>query len=462
MKRTVFIFLAVLAATMVVTAQRYDYDDIYFNPKVDLPKKTAVTQSQEVDVVETQNTVYVEEPSVSESSSMSYTDRINAFHRVTHEDNTASALERRLSDPNYTTNVFVLSDGQYLVDVDGGNITVNQNYNYPAVDWGGIYWTNPWYYGTSYYGWNWRFGWYWNWSWYDPWYNPYYGWAYNPWHNPYYGCYHHYNCHYWDYYYHHSHNHYGHHHNSYDWNDRYVRRTSENDRRRVHSENYRWAANVTPVRNSSPDRNVQSVSGFGGNGSTGTVSDPNVPRSSAVNRVSSVTGASVSEQSRNVGQVSNQMPARPSSSVSNRRIQSVGNNGEHNQTIVDHRVTDSRDRTSANKVTSYNGRVNGTERQDNTQHRASALPAKPVQRSSERVQPAGTSVNRSNTSTVNRTATSRSNTSNRSNNSTVNRSTTSRSTSVYNRGGSSSATRSSGGVSGGSRSAGGSSTPRRR
>lgn len=452
MKRIVFLTVAMLTATIVSVAQRYDYDDIYFNPKVDLPKKTVVIQSQNAAVTEAQATANTE-PVALETSSMSYTDRINAFHRTSQEDNTTSALERRISDPNYTTNVFVLSDGQYLVDVDGSNITINENYNYPAVDWSGIYWNNPWYYGTSYYGWNWHYGWNFGWSWNWGWYNPYYGWGYNPWYYPHYG--HHHCYHYWDCH-HHHHNNYGHHHNSYDWNDRYVRRTSENDRRRVHAENYRWAANsAAPSRNAS-NRNIQSVSGVGGNGSSNnnTVANPNVPRSSAVNRVSSTTGTVTSEQPRSTNRVSNQLPARPSTSVSNRRLQSVNKAELNQQQRVERTVTNGQNRTLTNRVNSSNGSVNRGGTQTNTQRRVSTLPARPTQRPAERMQSTETTNTRA-------TTTTRSNTT-RNTNSNVNRSSTSRSTTTY-RGSSSSTSRSSGSFSGGSRSGGGgSSTPRRR
>lgn len=146
----VYLTLSLFAVTSVL-AQRYDYDDIYFNPKKDI-QKPAQQVNVDVQIEETYPTetnmsaVDTVPASRASVSSMSYTDRINAFHRAQPAD-LQSDLERRLSDPNYTTNVFVLSDGQYLVDVDGANIQITENYNYPGVDWSGIYWNNPWYYG---------------------------------------------------------------------------------------------------------------------------------------------------------------------------------------------------------------------------------------------------------------------------------------------------------------------------
>ena len=118
MKRLV-LYICALCIVSSAFAQRYDYDDIYFNPKKDI--KPVVVETPKVVVEEEVEPVV--EGAYSEDG-MSYTARINMFHRA--EDSTQQRLAH-IGDPNYTTNVFVLTDGQYVVDVDGNNIEITEN-----------------------------------------------------------------------------------------------------------------------------------------------------------------------------------------------------------------------------------------------------------------------------------------------------------------------------------------------
>lgn len=236
MKRISLLSLIVfMLLPMGMVAQRYDYDDIYFNPKKDIKRKTTVKVSgtaeedRDIEVVVTEYEAG-EDDMESDDSSMSYTQRIKAFHRTD-----SSSSDDRLShidSPEYTTNVFVLSDGQYVVDVDGSNIEIRQNNSYPFVDWNYSY-------GA---GWAYGFASAWMWSWYDPWYYNYYWydpWYWNPWHCGYhYGCHHHHHHHYghyYDYYYRPYHrpnyNHGGHH----GWDRYYAQSRKENSRRYLNS-----------------------------------------------------------------------------------------------------------------------------------------------------------------------------------------------------------------------------------
>jgi hypothetical protein len=234
-------------------AQRYDYDDIYFNPKKDI--KPIVIEILEV--VEDANATTITEGSYSEDG-LSYTARINMFHR-TDGDTTQDRLAH-IADPNYTTNVFVLTDGQYVVDVDGNNIEISENYNYPYMDWSNAYWNYPYYYGPYYsssYYWNrsmygWYGSYYGGYGWSVGYYDPYFYGFYNPWYDPFYTPYWGYsNCYYdpyWGHHHHHHHHgyypHYGNgsHHSKPDWGD-YVTRGNENERRNINS-SFRLAANV--------------------------------------------------------------------------------------------------------------------------------------------------------------------------------------------------------------------------
>ena len=118
MKRLVLCICAFCIVSSVL-AQRYDYDDIYFNPKKDI---TPVVETPKVVVEE--KVAPTAEVGYSDDG-MSYTARINMFHRT--EDSTQQRLAH-IADPNYTTNVFVLTDGQYVVDVDASLIEFVQKY----------------------------------------------------------------------------------------------------------------------------------------------------------------------------------------------------------------------------------------------------------------------------------------------------------------------------------------------
>ena len=233
MKRLI-LFVCALSVVHCAFAQRYDFDDIYFNPKKDIKKEVV----KEVDIVVNEEPV-VQEGSYSDDG-MSYTARINMFHRA--DTDTVQDRLAHIADTNYTTNIFVLTDGQYVVDVNGNNIEIAENYNYPYMDWSNAYWNSPYSYGpyaSSYY-WNrsmygWYGSYYGNYGWSVGYYDPYFYGFYNPWYDPFYtpywgyaGCY--------DPYWGH------HHHPKPDWGD-YVARGNENERRNVNSSS-RVAANV--------------------------------------------------------------------------------------------------------------------------------------------------------------------------------------------------------------------------
>ena len=116
MKR-LMLYICAFCIVSSALAQRYDYDDIYFNPKKDI--KPVVVETPKVMIEEEVEPVV--EGAYSEDG-LSYTARINMFHR-TDGDTTQDRLAH-IADPNYTTNVFVLTDGQYVVDVDGNNIEI--------------------------------------------------------------------------------------------------------------------------------------------------------------------------------------------------------------------------------------------------------------------------------------------------------------------------------------------------
>lgn len=264
MKRILFMAIYFVVAIML-SAQRYDYDDIYFNPDKDLQHQ--VVENEYVIAEEADDT---NNPKETDDQIISYTDRINMFHRVDTARNNDKLAH--IADPNYTTNVFVLSDGQYIVDVDGNSIEITENYNYPMMDWSGIYWTNRWYYGPSYYGWYRPYSWYIGWGWYGGFYDPWYSWG-NPWYWDFGG--------YWHPYYHHHHHHhypnypnYGSGGGSHWWGGDYARhRASENERRSVNRASRNTVTNVNTYRSSR----------YSGNVSSSRETSTNRPRSSSVN-----------------------------------------------------------------------------------------------------------------------------------------------------------------------------------
>ena len=243
MKR-LMLFICALCIVSSAFAQRYDYDDIYFNPKKDIQKVTDKRVQTKDNKVKSDADTQLS----SFDSEISYTARINMFHRA--DSDTIQGRLAHIADPNYTTNVFVLSDGQYVVDVDGNNIEISENYNYPYMDWSSYYWNRP-YYSSSYY-WNRSlYGWYGNYGWSVGFYDPYFYGFYNSWYDPFYTPYWGYsNCYYdpyWGHYHHHHHHgyypHYGNgsHHSKPDWSD--YNRGNENERRNINSSS-RIAANV--------------------------------------------------------------------------------------------------------------------------------------------------------------------------------------------------------------------------
>ena len=106
MKRLI-LFVCALCIVHCVFSQRYDYDDIYFNPKKDIKKETRDARHEMRD---TRHEIQDESDSSEQSylyddnSQLSYTDRINLFHRA-DSDTTQDRLAH-IADTNYTTNIF--------------------------------------------------------------------------------------------------------------------------------------------------------------------------------------------------------------------------------------------------------------------------------------------------------------------------------------------------------------------
>lgn len=321
MKRIVLIS-CVLSLCAVVTAQRYDYDDIYFNPKKDI-KPEVVVETIVKEKPATIEEIVVEEGQYSDDG-MSYTARINMFHR--NDGDTVQNRLAHIADPNYTTNVFVLTDGQYVVDVDGNNIEITENYNYPYTDWSSYYWNNPYYYGPYYsssYYWNRSmYGWYGNYGWSVGYYDPYFYGFYNPWYDPFYspywgysGCYdpywghhhhhHHHNCYYG--YNHHYHPHYGggsSHHAKPDWSD--YNRGNENERRNLNSSS-RVATNVASANRVSTQATTPAAVRRANDNRTST----STVRGNSTSTVRGSSTSQVTSTSNNQRRKTTALPARP-------------------------------------------------------------------------------------------------------------------------------------------------------
>ena len=155
MKKILF-GLFLLSVSMSVIAQRYDYDDIYFNPKKDIVKNVVYLDANKdnIDNVVAEDKSY--QDNVYLDSDMDCTARIQKFHRSTD----GKSLDYMLSS-DYT-NVIILDEGQYNISIYDDNIDI---YKYK-------YNSNPYYYDYPYY------------SYYS--YNPYYPYSYYGM-NPYYG-----------------------------------------------------------------------------------------------------------------------------------------------------------------------------------------------------------------------------------------------------------------------------------
>ena len=506
MIRHISLTIAVLLAATLAFGQRYDYDDIYFNPKKDLRKQTAVatpakTNTNKVEVEEQypaeQRVVPAEKQqsptdagtavvtTAASVSSMSYADRINAFHRVDENEAQRSDLDRRMSDPNYTTNVFVLSDGQYIVDVDGDNIKVTENYSYPVVDWTGIYWTYPRYYGPSYYGYNyyysfWGWSWYASWGWYAPWYYSYYDPFYDPYWSPYYGGYYGYCNPYYHHHHHHYCDHHHHHHNDYyyhdnhNWNNNYVRREKENDRRLLNANSQ--PVNIASNRVSSqPGRSeVSAVSATDAgrrNPTTANVSDSRNPSSATGNGSRNPVSSNVSSSRRDLvndaisqGRVSSQSTSKSEtavksngSAVSERRIDNTPLEARPSSSISSGRRAGSASTVAGDRVNTGRGQSTTSQSRRNDRQ-TTTLPARPSRNSSSYNGSGSGSSSRS-SSTVRSSGSSSSSRSSSTVRSSGSRS-TSRSSSTVRSSGSSSSR--GGGYSGGGRSSSSSSSSSRR
>lgn len=216
--RLIFLFLLV---PLILAAQNYDYDDIYFNPKTDLaPQKKMVKESA---TQLRQDSAFAD--SVYEESLMSenneYAQRIKDFH----SDNT---FGEDIADSNYTK--VSLGDGNYNVNVQGGDVTVTPLYgynNYSNYYWGSPYYSNAWmwqmYSPFGYYSYG---------NYYDPFWGPY------SFYSPYYYGYPYYGYNYYGYPYYYG-GYYGY------WNDPYYYGGGYVTYRRSDNENNRRLANIT-------------------------------------------------------------------------------------------------------------------------------------------------------------------------------------------------------------------------
>lgn len=157
------------------------YDDIYFNPKTDVPKRDvrkvvtySDTNSEEDPKLLDDNVSLTEED-------YTYKQRLSAFHN----ENLLVHIEGN------DTTIYDLANGDYNVsvgdngmDISGNNTNVNNNpyyaNYYDNIGWGWSW--NSWYGMPSYYN---NYYSYWGWMSTNPWY-PFY---YDPWYYPYYDSY---------------------------------------------------------------------------------------------------------------------------------------------------------------------------------------------------------------------------------------------------------------------------------
>ena len=124
MKKYVLIILSI-SLPLLSFAQRYDYDDIYFNPKKDIVK-IVVDPSNKVDNAYSDELKYDNyQDTIPFDEEMSCTDRIQKFHR----GGNSNSLDYMLSS-DYT-NVFILDEGQYHVSVYNDNVDIYQYGYYP-------------------------------------------------------------------------------------------------------------------------------------------------------------------------------------------------------------------------------------------------------------------------------------------------------------------------------------------
>ena len=171
------------------------YDDIYFNPKTDIPKEEARKIAKYFDEQTEETSTTVDEYVSLTEEDYTYTQRLNAFHNenllvhITGND----------------TVIYDLADGNYNISVDEDGInfsSVNTNiYNPYYSNYYNSYWNswNTWYGYPSYYNnyysyWGWMPSVYWSSFYYDPWYYSYY-----PYYYPYYNYYTGYNPYYYHY-----------------------------------------------------------------------------------------------------------------------------------------------------------------------------------------------------------------------------------------------------------------------
>lgn len=169
MKKNKISLLIICLASVSAFAQ---YDDIYFNPKTDIPKKEVRKVVKYSDTDKEQPSVLLDDNVSLTEEDYTYTQRLNAFHNenllVHIEGNDTTIYD--LANGNY--NVSVGDDG---IDISGADTYVYTNPYYGSNDYLVMGWNSwlgmPFYY-TNYYS---YFGWTpWNSSFYEPWYSPYY------------------------------------------------------------------------------------------------------------------------------------------------------------------------------------------------------------------------------------------------------------------------------------------------
>ena len=153
------------------------YDDIYFNPKTDIPKKDVRKVVKYSDVEAEQPSVLLDANVSLTEEDYTYTQRLNAFHNenllVHIEGNDTTIYD--LANGDYNVSV-----GDNGVDISGNNTNVNNNpyYNnyYDNMGWSwswNSWYGMPFYYNNYYSYWGWMPANPWSPFYYDPWYYPY-------------------------------------------------------------------------------------------------------------------------------------------------------------------------------------------------------------------------------------------------------------------------------------------------
>ncbi len=243
-----YITLAMLLLFGVANAQRYDYDDIYFDPVKDAVKVDPV--EVEPAAPEATNLAVVAQTNYATQNIGSvgtYTERLQRFHLDADNGLAIEGLSPYIGDSNYV-NIFMLGEGSYNVSIQGDQIDIT-----PTDNYGSNYaWESS--YGDSWWNRGFDAGYLWGSSRY--WWNSYY---YHPfmhhhsyYHYGYYGHYGHY-CGHWNNYYYPGyipqswwrHGYYGHHNGGHYYAHK---NNTERDRRNVNSRNSGYTGGSTITR----------------------------------------------------------------------------------------------------------------------------------------------------------------------------------------------------------------------